>query len=45
MRSEEAIMGRLDGLHLAYQAISGNDIDGEIDTMIRELTWVLEEGT
>ena len=43
MRSEEAILGRLDGLHLAYRAIPGSDIDVEIDAMIRELNWVLED--
>ena len=45
MRSQEAIQGRLDGLHLAYTAIPGDCIDTTIETMIQELNWVLEDDT
>lgn len=43
MRSKEAIEGRLEGLHLAYRSIPGGGIDIEIEAMIRELVWVLED--
>ena len=41
MKSESEIRERLDELDTRYQEIPGNDIDVELDAMIRELVWVL----
>lgn len=41
MRSIDAILGRLEGLHLA--AMVGSAPDPDIETRIGELEWVLED--
>jgi len=42
MKSRYAVEGRLEGLQMAYRAVSSDNIDPKLEARIRELKWVLE---